>query len=189
MSQPSVSHTRLPVGIWQVDPVHSSVAFSVRHLMVTNVQGRFTRFSATITVAEDRLASTVEANVELASVDTHDHNRDADLRSRHWFDVERHPSMTFRSTSLRAQGDGYVLAGDLTLHGVTKGVELDLVFNGIGPDPQGAMRAGFTATTEINRKDFALTWSVATGGGGVVAGVVVVGERVAVTLEIEAVLQ
>ncbi len=189
MSQRSVLHAPVPVGTWQIDPVHSSVEFSVRHLMVSNVKGRFTRFSGTITVAEDPLASTVEASIELASVDTHDHNRDTDVRSKHWFDVEHHPTMTFRSTSLRQEGDGYILTGDLTLHAVTKSVELNLVLNGTGPDSYGGTRAGFTATTELNRKDFGLTWSMAIGGAGVVAGGVVVGERVAVTLEIEAVLQ
>jgi polyisoprenoid-binding protein YceI len=189
MSQRSVSETQVPVGTWKIDPVHSSVEFSVRHLMVSNVKGRFTRFSGTITVAEDPLDSTVEAVIELASVDTHDHNRDEDVRSKHWFDVQQYPFMTFHSTSLRPEGDGYVLTGDLTLHGVTKSVELDLVLNGTGPDSHGGTRAGFTATTELNRKDFGLTWSMAVGGAGAVAGAVVVGERVAVTIEIEAVLQ
>lgn len=189
MSQQGVSESSVPVGTWRIDPVHSSVAFSVRHLMVANVKGRFTRFAGTITTAEDPLASTVEASIELASVDTHDNNRDSDVRSEHWFDVERYPVMSFRSTSLSRQGAGYRLTGDLTLHGITRSVELDLAFNGTTTDADGATRAGFTASTELHRRDFGLNWSTSVGGGGAVAGLVVVGERVAVTLDIEAVLQ
>ncbi len=171
-------------GTWQIDPVHSAVEFSVRHMMVSKVKGRFTRFGGTITVAEDPLRSSVEASIETASVDTHDENRDNHLRSPDFFDVERYPTMTFRSTEVRPAGEGYLVVGDLTLHGVTKQVELNLELNGTGPDAYGGLRTGFTATTELNRKDFGLTWNAAIEGGGVV-----VGDKVKVTLEIEAVRQ
>ncbi|HZD64792.1 MAG TPA: YceI family protein [Acidimicrobiales bacterium] len=172
-------------GQWQIDPTHSSVEFSVRHMMVSKVKGRFTSFSGTITAAEEPLRSSVQASIDLASIDTHDETRDAHLRSADFFDVEQYPTMTFSSTALRQEGDHYLLSGDLTLHGVTRSLDLDLEANGVGPDPWGGVRAGFTATTQLNRKDFGLTWNAAIEGGGGV----VVGDVIRVTLEIEAVQQ
>ena len=180
--QTSTTSVDLPSGTWNIDPSHSAVEFSVRHL-VGKVRGQFKSFSGTIEVGEDALASRVEANIDLASVDTGDEKRDAHLRSPDFFDVGNNPSMTFRSTEVRADGDGYTVVGDLSLKGVNRSVELNLEFNGISPDPWGGLRAGFTATTELSRKEFGLEWNMALEAGGFM-----VGDKVKVTLEIEAVL-
>lgn len=187
MSQTTTEATTTPIpsGTWEIDPVHSAVEFSVRHMMVSKVKGRFTGFRGTITVGDDPLASSVEATIDTATVDTHDEKRNAHLRSADFFEVETYPTMAFRSSGVRAAGDGYVVTGDLTLHGITRPVELDLELNGSGPDAYGGVRAGFTATTEINRRDFGLTWNAAIEG----TGGAVVGDRVKVVLEIEAVRQ
>ncbi len=174
--------TQLQAGTWEIDPSHSSVEFSVRHLMVAKVKGRFTSFRGTLEIADDPLDSRVETTVDLASVDTHDEKRDAHLRSPDFFDVEQYPEMTFGSRRVRADGGHYVVEGDLSLHGVTRPVTLDLELEGVGTDPWGNERAGFSASTVINRKDFGLDWNVALETGGVL-----VGEKVNVTLDIEAV--
>lgn len=175
----------LPAGTWEIDPVHSSAEFSVRHMMVSKVKGRFTRLSGTITVAPDPAQSSVVASIDPASVDTHDTTRDNHLRSADFFDVEHFPTIEFRSTEVRPGTDGHVLVGDLTIRGVTRSVTLDLEHNGTSPDPYGGQRTGFTATTALNRKDFGLTWNAAIEG----TGGVVVGDRVNVALEVEAVRQ
>ncbi|MGH9127901.1 MAG: YceI family protein [Acidimicrobiales bacterium] len=187
MTVTNVTPTDLPAGTWEIDPIHSSVEFSARHMMVSKVKGRFTSMSGTITVAEDplALASSVEATIEAASVDTHDTNRDNHLRSADFFDVERYPTITFRSTNVRVGTGGHVLVGELSIHGVTRTVELDLEHNGTGPDPYGGVRTGFSATTEVNRKDFGLTFSGTIEG----TGGAVVGDKVSIALEIEAILK
>lgn len=171
-------------GTWQVDPAHSSVEFSVRHLMVAKVKGRFTSFGGTVVIDDDPSQSSVEAHVGLASVDTGDEQRDAHLRSADFFDVERYPEMTFASTAVRPDGEAWVVTGDLSLHGVTRPVELQLELNGTGRDPYGNTRAAFSATTRLSRKDFGLEWNLPLDGGGVL-----VGDAVDVSLEIEAVRQ
>jgi len=171
-------------GTWTIDPVHSEVGFSVRHMMVSKVRGKFTKFSGQIVTADDVLGSSVTAEIELASIETGAEQRDAHLRSPDFFDTANHPVMTYRSTGIRAQGDGYVVDGELTLKGVTKSVPLTLELNGFGPDAYGGTRAGFTATAEINRQDFGVSWNAAMETGGVV-----VSDKVAIHLEIEAVLQ
>ena len=171
-------------GTWMIDPVHSEVGFSVRHMMVSKVRGKFTKFSGQIVTADDVLGSSVTAEIELASIETGAEQRDAHLRSPDFFDTANHPVMTYRSTGIRAQGDGYVVDGELTLKGVTKSVPLTLELNGFGPDAYGGTRAGFTATAEINRQDFGVSWNAAMETGGVV-----VSDKVAIHLEIEAVLQ
>lgn len=182
LTDTSTTSVDLPAGTWKIDPSHSAVEFSVRHL-VGKVRGQFKSFAGEITVGEDPLASSVEADIDLASVDTSDETRDAHLRSPDFFDVENHPRMTFRSTGVRAGNDGYVVVGDLSLRDLTRSVELDLDFNGTGPDPWGGLRAGFTATTALSRKEFGLEWNMALEAGGFL-----VGDQVKVTLEIEAVL-
>ncbi|MEO7836670.1 MAG: YceI family protein [Acidimicrobiales bacterium] len=172
----------MPAGTWNIDASHSSVEFSVRHL-VGKTRGQFKTFSGSINVAQDTLASSVEASIALASVDTGDEKRDEHLRSPEFFDVGRHPVMTFRSTAVRAAGDDYLVTGELSLRGVNRPVELKLEFQGVQQDPWGGTRSGFTATTELSRRDFGLEWNVALEAGGFL-----VGDKVRVSLEIEAVL-
>ena len=174
----------LVAGAWQIDPGHSDVSFTVRHLMVSKVRGQFTRFSGSIVVADDPLASSAEAEIEVASVDTRDENRDNHLRTSDFFQAETYPTMTFRSTGVRRAGEDYLVDGDLTLRGVTRPVTLDVEVNGVQTDPWGGTRAGFSATTEINRKDWGVNWNAPVDGGGTV-----VGDRVKIHLEVEAVLQ
>ena len=178
----TTSIDQLEPGTWEVDPSHSSVEFTARHLMVSRVRGRFTSFTGTIQIADDPLQSSLQASVELASVETHDDKRDGHLRSADFFDVENHPEMTLVSTGIRPEGDGYVLSADVTVRGVTRPVEFDLEFNGVEHDPWGGTRAGFTATTEVNRKDWGLEWNVPLDGGGLL-----VSDKVRITLEVEAV--
>ena len=171
----------LTPGTWTVDAGHSTVGFSVRHLMVAKVRGQFTSFTGSITVAADPLQSKVEASVDVSSIDTRDAGRDGHLKSADFFDLENHPTWTLASTGITPKGDDFVLAADLTIRGVTKPVEFDLEFAGVATDPWGNTKAGFTAETEISRKDFGLEWNAALETGGVV-----VGDKVKITLDIEA---
>ena len=171
-------------GTWTIDPVHSEVGFTVRHMMVSKVRGRFTSFSGEIVTGADPLDSSVTAEIALDSIITGQEQRDAHIRSADFFDVENHPTMTYRSTGVSRHGDGFVVDGELTLKGVTKNVQLALELNGFGPDAYGGTRAGFTATAEINRRDFGVNWNAAIEGGGVV-----VSDKVTIQLEIEAVLK
>jgi polyisoprenoid-binding protein YceI len=172
-------------GTWTIDPVHSEVSFVVRHMMVSKVRGRFDKFEGTLTTAADPLQSSVTAAVDLSSVNTGNETRDNHIRSEDFFHVEKHPEMTFRSTGIRPDGDGLLLDGDLSLHGVTRPVTFRLEVNGFGPDPFGGTRAGFSATTEINRNDWNVSYNGTIPGAG--AGVVL-SDKVTINLEIEAVL-
>ena len=173
-------------GTWAIDPVHSEVSFVVRHMMVSKVRGRFDKFEGTIVTAEDPLASTVTASVELASVNTGQEQRDAHIRSGDFFDVEKYPEMTFSSTAVKAAEEGFILEGDLTLKGVTRSVAFNLEVSGVGPDAYGGTRIGFSAETQINRSDFGVSFNGPIPG---VPGGVVVSENVSINLEIEGVLQ
>jgi len=166
----------LKAGTWNVDASHSELGFTARHLMVSKVRGQFKDFAAVVTVAQPFEESTVEATVQLASVDTNSADRDTHLKSADFFDLENNPTMTFKSTKVTNDS----LEGLLTIKGITKPVTFDLEFGGISADPWGGTRAGFEATTEINRKDFDLTWNVAVEGGGVL-----VGEKVRIALDVE----
>ena len=168
--------TQLPTGTWTVDASHTEVGFTARHLMVTKVRGKFTDVEGTVTVAEPFSASQVQASVKLASVDTGSADRDAHLKSADFFDVENNPEMTFVSTGFT----GDTLTGDLTIKGVTKPVTFDVDFNGVATDPWGNTKAGFEASTEINRKDWGLEWNVALEGGGVL-----VSEKIKITLDVQ----
>jgi polyisoprenoid-binding protein YceI len=172
------------VGTWTIDPVHSEIGFNVRHMMVAKVRGRFRTFSGEIVTAENPLDSSVTAEIDLASIDTGAEQRDNHIRSADFFEVDTYPTMTFRSTGVRADGDDYVLDGDLTLKGVTKQVPFALELNGFGPDAYGGTRAGFTATAEINRRDFGVNFSAPMETGGAV-----VADKINIHLEIEAVLK
>jgi polyisoprenoid-binding protein YceI len=170
---------------WQIDPVHTTVEFTVRHMMISNVRGQFTKVAGTITAKDSDPASVkVEATIETSSIDTRSADRDADLKSANFLDVAKYPTMTFKSKKIEPAGTGkWKMVGDLTLHGVTKEVTLDVE----GPtapikDPYGNTRAGASATTKINRKDFGLTWSKALEAGGAV-----VGDEVTVSIDVEAV--
>jgi polyisoprenoid-binding protein YceI len=172
-------------GTWAIDPIHSDVSFSVRHLVVSKVRGRFGAVSGTFVTADDPLASSVNATIELASIDTGNPDRDAHVRSADFLDVEQYPELVYRSTGVRADGDGYIVDGELTLHGVTRPVPLVLEVNGFQPTtPFGDTRAGFTATAEIDRQDFGITFNMPLDSGGVGLG-----NKIAIQLEIQAILQ
>jgi len=172
-------------GTWAFDPAHSSVEFVVRHLMVSKVKGQFAAPAGTFTITEDPLQSHVEVAIDASTVTTGDANRDAHLKSPDFFDVESHPEIRFASTSVRhVKGDAWVLDGELTIQKVTKPVSLALEVNGVGQDPYGNTKAGFSATTKINREDFGLTYNAVLETGGVM-----VGKEITVNIEIEAALQ
>ena len=171
-------------GTWEIDPVHSEVGFVARHMMVSKVRGRFTSFSGELVLGEDPLQSSVTATIDLTSIQTGNEQRDQHIRSADFFEVDKYQTMTYRSAGVRPEGDHYVLEGELTLKDVTKPVELTLELNGFGPDPFGGTRAGFTASGEINRRDFGVNFSAPMETGGVV-----VSDKVTIQLEIEAVLK
>jgi len=170
-------------GSWTIDPVHSEVGFSVRHMMVSKVRGRFGTFEGEIVTGSSPLDSSVTATVDLSSIATGNPDRDDHIRSADFFDVDTNKIMTYRSTGVRAAGDDYILDGDLTLKGVTRHVPLRLEVGGFGPDAYGGTRGGFTATGEIQRSDFGIDFNAALEAGGVV-----VSDKVILHLEIEALL-
>ncbi|MGH8932809.1 MAG: YceI family protein [Egibacteraceae bacterium] len=171
-------------GTWTIDAAHSDVSFTVRHLMISKVRGHFRSFSGQIVTAEDPAGSSVTATVDLTSLDTNNEQRDEHIRSADFFDVATYSTMSYRSTGVRGDGDSWVVDGDLTLHGVTRPVPLAVEVNGFGRDPfSGATKAGFSATAAINRRDFGIDITLPMDGGGVV-----VGDKIAITLEIEAIL-
>jgi polyisoprenoid-binding protein YceI len=172
---------------WQIDPAHSAAHFSVRHLMISNVRGEFTKLSGSALLnPADSAKSTVEITIEAASVNTREPQRDEHLRSADFFDVANHPTLTFRSKRVEALGaENFKLTGDLTIRGVTKEVTFDVE----GPtasvkDPWGNIRAGVTASAKINRKDFGVAFNALTETGGMV-----VGEEVKITIEAELIQQ
>lgn len=168
---------------WNLDPVHSVAEFKVKHMMISHVKGQFTGVSGVLTMDEsDPTKSHVEASIDASSINTRDAQRDGHLKSADFFEVEKHPALTFRSTSIRRTGeDELAVTGELTIHGVTKPV----VFQVEGPtppakDPWGNTRIGLSATTKINRKDFGLTWNAALEAGGFL-----VGEEITITLDVQ----
>src|ERR1700722_13850972 len=173
-------------GTWAIDPVHSEVSFTVRHMMVSKVRGRFDKFEGSVVTAEDPLACSVTATVDPPSNNNSLEQRGAHIRSADFFEVEKYPDMTFVSTGIKQAEEGFVLEGDLTLKGVTKAVAFNLELNGFGPDAYGGTRAGFSAETQIARSDFGVTFNGPIPG---VPGGVAVSENVTINLEIEGVLQ
>ena len=171
-------------GTWDIDPVHSDVSFSVRHMMVSKVRGRFTGVSGEIVTGATLAESSVTATIDASTIDTANPDRDAHIRSKDFFEVETHPTWTFVSTSIEADGDEFDLNGDLTIKGVTKPVTFKAEIGGFGPDAYGGTRNGFTATTTISRSDFGVDIAMPLEGGGVV-----VGDKITITLEIEGVLR
>jgi polyisoprenoid-binding protein YceI len=170
-------------GKWSIDPIHSEVGFSVRHMMVSKVRGRFGEFSGEIVTGENPTDSSVTAEIAMSSIITGSEQRDEHIRSADFFEVESHPTMTYVSTGVRADGGDFLVEGNLTLKGVTKSVPLKLELNGFGPDAYGGTRAGFTATADINRRDFNVSFSAPMANGGAV-----VSDKITINLEIEAVL-
>ena len=172
--------------VYQIDPVHSAAHFSVRHLMVSNVRGEFTKLSGSLAYdASNPANSSLEARVEVASISTREPQRDAHLKSPDFFDAEKFPELTFRSKQVVNEGDEWKVKGDLTIHGVTR--EVTLAVEGPTPevkDPWGGYRIGATAETKIHRKDFGLIYNMALEAGGVV-----VGDEVKISIEIEAMRQ
>jgi polyisoprenoid-binding protein YceI len=182
----NVTSTTIPgylVGTWTIDPVHSEIGFTVRHMMVSKVRGKFTEFSGDIVTADNPLDSSGTATIDLSSIDTGNADRDNHIRSADFFDVDSHKTMTFRSTGIRPDGDDYYLDGELTLRGIAKPITLRVELGGFGPDPFGGTRTGFTATGELKRSDFGVDFNAVLETGGVV-----VGDKVQIVLEIEAVL-
>ena len=175
--------TELIAGTWAIDPVHSSISFAVRHLMVSKVRGNFETFGGAVVVAEDGTPS-VSAEIAVDSVHTGNEQRDAHVKAADFFDAEKHPTATFVSTGVRADGDDYVLDGDFTLKGVTKPIELKLAFNGVNPGMGHGEVAGFEASAVLNRKDFGIDIDMPLETGGAV-----VGDKVTITLDIEALKQ
>lgn len=171
---------------WRIDAAHTRVEFAVKHLMITTVRGHFADVDGTVREnAADLTQSLIEVSMKAASVDTGVEQRDAHLRSPDFFDAEQFPSITFRSTRIAKTDDGeYKVTGALTIHGVSKPVVLDVVEEGRGGDPWGGQRAGFTATTKIDRRDFGLTWNQPLENSGVV-----VGTDVKITLDVQLVRQ
>ena len=170
---------------WNIDGAHSIVEFAVKHMMVSTVKGRFKDVKGTVHIDEsDPARSRVEAAVDVASVDTGAEQRDEHLRSDDFFNAAEYPQITFRSTGVSGAGEDWKVEGDLTIRDVTRPVVLDLEFEGRGPDAYGGERAGFTATTKINRRDFGVNWN-----GLIEAGGVVVSDTVKISLHIQAVRQ
>lgn len=168
---------------WNLDPVHSVAEFKVKHMMISNVKGQFTGISGALTLDGSDIAnSRVEASIDASSINTREPQRDAHLKSADFFDVEKYPTLIFRSTGIGRTGEGdLAVTGDLTIHGVTRQV----VFQVEGPtpphkDPWGNLRIGLSATTKIHRKEFGLTWNAALETGGIL-----VGEEVTITLDVQ----
>lgn len=172
------------VGTWTLDPTHSEVAFSVRHLMISKVRGTFESFDVTVVTAENPLDSTVEATIDVASVNTKVEARDAHLRTSDFFLADEYPTITFRSTSITGTPDAFTVTGDLTLRGVTRSVDLAGEFGGVMTDGYGNVKAGATLTTTINRQDFGVNWNAALEAGGMTLG-----DDVTITLDIQLALQ
>jgi polyisoprenoid-binding protein YceI len=169
-------------GTWDIDPTHSDVSFSVRHMMVSKVRGRFSGVRGRIVTGAAVLDSSVTAEIDVTSFDTGNAQRDEHVRSADYLHAAQFPTMNYRSTGVRWD-DGLVVDGELTLHGITRAVPLAVELTGFGPDPWGGIRAGFSATTKINRKDFGISTEVPLDGGGVV-----IGDTVQISLDVQAVL-
>jgi polyisoprenoid-binding protein YceI len=172
-------------GRYVIDPTHSAISLTIRHLVAAKVRGRFTDFSGEINVTDNQLASTTEVTINVASIDTGVGDRDDHLRSGDFLDVEQYPTATFKSAAIRPNSSGgFTLDGTLTIRDITKPVTLDLVFGGEVLDPWGGVRTVFNASTEINREEFGLTWNQALETGGVM-----IGKTAKIEIDIEAVKQ
>lgn len=172
-------------GTFELDPLHTTVGFVARHLMVSKVRGAFGRATGTITIGEEPLASSVEVSIDAASIDTGVTDRDNHLRSPDFLDIERFPNLTFRSRLVEHASDNeFIAVGDLTIRDVTREVRLAVELEGVARSPWGKEVVGFTASTEIDREDFGITWNQALETGGLL-----VGDAVAIQLEVQAIRQ
>ena len=178
------THPAYVAGTWALDPTHSEVTFSVRHLAISKVRGTFERFTATIVTAEDPTKSTVEASIEVTSVNTNQKDRDNHLRTNDFFKADEFPNITFVSTSVERDDDDIIVGGELTLRGVAKSVTLAGEFGGIVVDGYGQSKAGFSASTKINRHDFGVSWNAALEAGGFTLG-----DDVTINFELQFILQ
>lgn len=167
---------QIPVGTWNIDPSHSEVGFTVRHLGLSKVRGRFKTFSGTVTINEDQFASEVSASIDMSSIDTNNSQRDGHLQSTDFFNTDAHPTMTFKSTAVSAD----TLSGVLTINGKSKQVDMDLEFHGVTTDAYGVTRAGFSASTVISRGDFGIDFNAPVGLDGML-----ISDKVNVELEIQ----
>jgi polyisoprenoid-binding protein YceI len=182
-----ITATEIPgyrTGTWTLDAAHSEVGFSVRHLLISKVRGKFETFDATFVTGATPLESSVSATVDVASINSNDETRDGHLRTNDFFDAPAHPQLTFVSTGVRDDGGAFKVDGDLTIKGVTKPVTFDFEFGGFGTDPYGNYKAGFSAKTDVDRNEFGVNWNAALETGGVL-----VGDKVTITIEVQAILQ
>jgi polyisoprenoid-binding protein YceI len=179
-------HPKYMVGTWKLEPVHSEVSFQVRHLAISKVRGKFEKFDVTIVTAEDPKDSTIEATIDVSSVNTGQEARDNHLRSGDFFQVEEHHNIIFKAdgAGITLHGDDFTIVGDLTLRGVTQSVTLTGELGGVIDDPYGSVRAGATASTKINRQDFGVSWNAALEAGGFTLG-----DDVTINLDLQVVLQ
>jgi polyisoprenoid-binding protein YceI len=183
----SAEHVEVPdyiAGSWDIDVAHSHIGFVARHLMVSKVRGNFTKFEGEIVTGANPAESSATATIDMTSFSTGNEMRDNDVKGENFLDVANHPTMTYKSTGARSDGDGLVLTGDLTIRGITHPLELNVEVNGFGPDPYGGTRAGFSATGEINRTQYGITANMVLPTGGVM-----VSEKIQLTIEIEASLK
>jgi polyisoprenoid-binding protein YceI len=179
----TLAATQTAVSTWNIDPVHSVAEFKVKHMMISNVKGQFTGISGGLSLDEANIEhSSVEATLDAASINTRETQRDAHLKSADFFDVERFPTLSFRSSRIASTGPGELrVTGDLSIHGVTRQVQFEVEGpTAPGKDPWGNTRIGLSATTKINRKDFGLTWNAALETGGIL-----VGDEVTITLDVQ----
>lgn len=172
-------------GTWVIDPAHTNIGFSARHLMVAKVRGKFAQFEGQFTIDEANIgASAAALTIQAASIDTANADRDGHLKSADFLDVENFPTITFTSTGATQSGNNFAVTGDLTIHGVTKPVTVNFELAGVSQDPWGNTKIGFEGETEINREDFGLTWNAALETGGVL-----ISDKIKLTLDVEAAKQ
>lgn len=171
-------------GTWVIDPTHTEVGFQVRHLGISKVKGKFEKFEGSIVTTDNPTETSVNATVDVASVNTNQEQRDGHLRTSDFFLVEEHPTFTFAGKGVRAEGDNIIVSGDLTLRGVTKPVDFTVDFGGITVDGYGNKKLGLEAETTINRHDFGVAWNAPTEAGGLTLG-----DKVKIQLDVQAVLQ
>jgi polyisoprenoid-binding protein YceI len=171
----------LTAGTWNIDPAHSEVTFAIRHLM-SKVRGSFTDFTGSVQIADNIEESSATAEIKLESINTRNSDRDAHVRSADILDIENHPTITFTTTGVRNEGAEYLLDGELTIKKITRPITLNVEFNGIGQDPWGGTRAGFTATGSISRKEYGIEFNVPLGGDKALLG-----DKVDIQLELQAV--